>query len=350
MTEIYEEHPEIYHYTTKSGLKGILDTQTLWATHYAALNDTTEIRHMRETLVENLTPIMRVLLDERRKNSFSLKRKISKCGGLPNAARKEAESLVDVFYKVTFGLGEENSDSLSVPFAEPFITSFCSHDGADQYTKENGLLSQWRSYGSVEGFAIVFDTRGLCDLLVHEKETYHCSSGAFGDVIYDDEKDKIDEEFKDLFDRIRVIYKEMLDDISDNIDQIYGPFVNSVSRFKHRAFHEEREVRIISCPYTQGLMNKLHLTEPETWKQEAAKKKTKQVHNLPDARGGYIALFDFEDRMPLPIKRVIVGPQRNQTPLRSEVKSLVRGMGIDVLCSETPYMPSVVSTEREKPC
>ena len=158
MTEVHEAHPEIYHYTTRQGLTGIFDTQTLWATHYSALNDTSEIRHMRDTLVENLLPHMRDLLQKYRENSFKVKREITKLGGLPKVAKREASGLVDAFYETTFGPEHHGVVKSRVPFAEPFIFSFCSHGKDDQYTQANGLLSQWRSYGSGEGFAMVFDT------------------------------------------------------------------------------------------------------------------------------------------------------------------------------------------------
>ncbi len=36
----------IYHYTTEEGLRGILESQCLWATHFQYLNDTEEIQHI----------------------------------------------------------------------------------------------------------------------------------------------------------------------------------------------------------------------------------------------------------------------------------------------------------------
>ena len=34
---------ELYHYTGIHGLKGIIESQTLWATHYKYLNDAEEV-------------------------------------------------------------------------------------------------------------------------------------------------------------------------------------------------------------------------------------------------------------------------------------------------------------------
>lgn len=46
------EHPELHHYTTYVGLKGIYRSNTLWATHFAHLNDTTEVVHLQPPLLE----------------------------------------------------------------------------------------------------------------------------------------------------------------------------------------------------------------------------------------------------------------------------------------------------------
>ena len=62
---------------------------------------------------------------------------------------------------------------------------------------------------------MVFDTKRLCELLPLEQQTYHYSTIGAGDVIYDDEKDKIEDEFRELFDNMKKIHSEMLEDISD---------------------------------------------------------------------------------------------------------------------------------------
>ena len=51
-----EEHPELYHYTSISGLEGILKSQMLRATHAAYLNDTTELSAFKERLPGILAP------------------------------------------------------------------------------------------------------------------------------------------------------------------------------------------------------------------------------------------------------------------------------------------------------
>jgi len=80
-----------------------------------------------------------------RRSEREVAQAIEQTGVLDIAAQLAAEGLVDSFYKVSF----ESRDSFS--FAEPYITSFCTH--ADwPYERENGLLSQWRGYGGAGGY------------------------------------------------------------------------------------------------------------------------------------------------------------------------------------------------------
>jgi hypothetical protein len=41
-------HPELHHYTTFAGLKGIVESNTLWATHFLDLNDSREVFLLEE--------------------------------------------------------------------------------------------------------------------------------------------------------------------------------------------------------------------------------------------------------------------------------------------------------------
>jgi hypothetical protein len=52
-----------------------------------------------------------------------------------------------------------------------YVTCFCG-ESDDEYVNQNGLLSQWRGYGD-GGFAIVFDTRGIEELLDIESRQFN---------------------------------------------------------------------------------------------------------------------------------------------------------------------------------
>lgn len=75
--QIYEKHKVLYHYTTASGLKGILDRHTLWATHYKLLNDTSEIEHMKRAPIERVIPVSKEVILEYFRSSLTAKKKNS---------------------------------------------------------------------------------------------------------------------------------------------------------------------------------------------------------------------------------------------------------------------------------
>jgi hypothetical protein len=62
----------------------------------------------------------------------------------------------------------------------------------------------------------------------------------------------------------------------------------------------------------------------------------KTIHAREDG-APYIELFDFEGSRPLPITRIIVGPQKDQSSSMKEVEGIV-GDQIEVHCSETPHL------------
>ena len=59
MQKVSEEYRKLYHYTTWEGLLGILQTQTLWATHYRFLNDYSELVLIRDKLIDSVVPIVK---------------------------------------------------------------------------------------------------------------------------------------------------------------------------------------------------------------------------------------------------------------------------------------------------
>lgn len=184
--DVWDEHDRLYHYTTQHGLRGILNSQMLHATHYKFLNDPSEMHHMAPKLRSLVEPHARKALSALAadKNVMS---KIEADGGLEKVVEHDVRRAVDALYKVTFG-----SDGRA-KFYEPFIVSFCGHK--DSYERENGLLSQWRGYGQDAGYALVFDTKKLADLVSADAEIHHYDSGNLGDVIYDGDEEGFKKEF-----------------------------------------------------------------------------------------------------------------------------------------------------------
>jgi hypothetical protein len=149
--DFVSSHPELHHYTTFSGLSGIIRSNTIWATHFSNLNDKSEVLLLRNPLTQAVANsylgyiLIRQGIDSRFRDF------IIQHGGHSEVATSDARRLINILYARIF----ENS------LAEPFIRSFCSHANDQSYEKENGLLSQWRGYGSDGGFCMVFDTAAL---------------------------------------------------------------------------------------------------------------------------------------------------------------------------------------------
>ncbi len=71
--------------------------------------------------------------------------------------------------------------------------------------------------------------------------------------------------------------------------------------------------------------------------------RNKPVKSLRQSREGdpkkpQIVLFDFEGAEHLPIKRIIVGPQTDQSSAVAMAKRLVAGTSINVTASKTPLV------------
>ena len=60
-------YPELHHYTSYAGLSGILESQTIWATHFFHLNDSSEVSLLRDPLtVAVKRRFVRALIDRQR--------------------------------------------------------------------------------------------------------------------------------------------------------------------------------------------------------------------------------------------------------------------------------------------
>jgi hypothetical protein len=128
-------HPELHHYTTRSGLEGICKTNSLWAIHFSNLSDTSEIVLLKKPLEAALATLFKRLIIEWQRESFYVRRQVAKKGGLEVVAREHARSFVDANFIAAFTGGKAS------PLAVPFISSFCSHANDHPYEQENGLLS-----------------------------------------------------------------------------------------------------------------------------------------------------------------------------------------------------------------
>jgi hypothetical protein len=250
-------------------------------------------------------------------------------GGIPEFSERVVTDLVEGLYKITF----QNNASFS--FAEPFITSFCSHAADHLYEKEHGLLGQWRGYGGDGGFCIVFDTVKLAKLLGREFDSHYWLHLHISLVHYALSTASI----KDVFHKVIEVCGYFIAGILEGrapppMDDGFAPFVAGATLFKHHGFSEEREVRIVAIPGSDEVQKRVQAEYPAEF--QASPLKCIRERGSSNGKRRYIALFDTLG-VPLPIKRVIVGPSAHQNENCKRVASLL-GDTVSVTVSETPFI------------
>jgi hypothetical protein len=132
---------DLYHYTDAGGLHGILESNRLWATHAAYLNDSQEFVYGMQVIINELSAWVKDVPEE------------AKQGWDP------ALPLPGVMIPVAIWLSaaavaahlQQRTQFLRQNFG-PFVT--CLSEEGDQ-------LSQWRGYGGGGGYAIRFDPQAL---------------------------------------------------------------------------------------------------------------------------------------------------------------------------------------------
>lgn len=324
---VSEGCPELYHYTSRLGLEGIFRTQSLWASRFEVMNDPGEFLYAKRFYVDAVAKQIKAHLIERRRASFKFQRMLEKLAADVTAfAKEQAIELVEMYYDTTMFTGLQHGEK--VPFCVPYITSFCSHTLDMKHEQENGLLSQWRWYGRDGGFAIIFDTLKLEELIRKEFERFDYVTICFFDVQYDEDPRGLKASFKSMVDMMAEERVARMAGERGDIGEHFEPFLKTAPRLKHRAFFEEREVRIVAYPVYQefrdyNIRHKLENSGRPIKRLEA---------NAPKP---HLSLFEgFEER--LPIKRIIVGPSRGQKEAGEWARALV-GDRIEVRLSETPF-------------
>jgi hypothetical protein len=320
------EHPELHHYTTGQGLTGILASKTIWATHFSDLNDSSEVKLLQAPLRQAVAARCKALVVEHQSKGISFMKRVQQLGGPQKVARDLAQSFVDSLYQITFDTDEEKR------FGAPFIASFCSHAADQSYEREHGLLSQWRGYGRDGGYCMVFDTAKLIDFLSAEYSSFDYVHLNISAARYGDQNADISKLFPELVDRSEHFISEALKGNREpSGGEGLGEFLAGATLFKHRGFHEEREVRIAAMPGSKELQA-LMLLEDQKLQLRALK-----TISLPGEKSGrrHISLFEGFD-VALPIKRVIVGPSHDQQGRATKVRELLP-TNIPITMSETPF-------------
>lgn len=130
----------LFHYTTATGLVGMVDSGEIWGTAYYCANDEQELSAGKGVL----TPLLR-----------------SATSAMLAANDQRLETFrqrgLDVYQHADHF--EQQITDLALSSLCAYITCFCKPSANEDFL--HGLLSQWRGYGSDGGYAIQFSRKKL---------------------------------------------------------------------------------------------------------------------------------------------------------------------------------------------
>jgi hypothetical protein len=282
--EIWEEYPEVYHYTNFSTVLLIIHSGTLRATRFDLLNDTEEINYAKS--------IIATKIKEKK----------------PQLSIEKAKRSVEYFL-----------EPLGVEF---YIASFCGKNSTtNPYHHDNGLLSMWRNYGADGGGAIAFNTKNIFTTVARSSYSPDTPPAVvMNEVVYQGENDA-NEDYQKSLDRFASHVSELIDDPLPNRELMIDPPPPNDEEFyrvrelladllylticsKHPAFFEEREVRIGLC-----FINNIA-------------KKRLAVPLQP--------FHEIQLSPPQDILRIIIGPHKDQKERFNFLKSYLSAVNPDI--------------------
>ena len=324
---VVEVHKELYHYTTASGLQSIVESQQLRATNIAYLNDAEEHTGFFDRRLPYLLeePIRTAVTELARTEQGQ--QHIEAVGGIETAIEGLKSDLV------------KSLRSTTLKFNSPYIASFCS--ALSQRVQDDGLLSQWRGYGSDGGYALVFKADRLQKLLDEESKSYQYQFLGWGDVEYYDQDTDQKAAHPETIECEQIIqkgiYKFVRTQKQEHFDPLHTPITMLSCSHKHRGFSEEAEVRIMAIPVNDAAF--------KVAQESGDKRPRKSVHFV--TKNGvlvpYVMLFGRQPNgtaSKLPIKKVIVGPHPERFKRQKAVGSLLKQHEIEaeVTVSDIPYL------------
>jgi hypothetical protein len=295
----------LYHYTNTNGLCGIVQTGKFFATDIRFLNDSLEI----ENGANNLKSIIKSIISKN----------ISKFDKFFDESLEDSH-IEDFSNYISDAIVGSRAFSLTDAM-NIYVISFCQHK--DSYHQKNGLLSQWRGYGSGEGYCLVFEESELKEFI-----RVHCLSRNLtqksGSVVYSNYKSMI----KD-YDSFTEMIIKLVGDVISSEDHVPAPtpFMDTIYDMaifaKHRAFKEEMEYRfsinvLINDDYDRDISRRF------------INKDGIVVPSISIGHSGDISRL---------IKKVIIGPGRNSDEKAIGVDELRRQkqLNFEISVSDTPF-------------
>ncbi len=268
---------QVYHYTTAEGLKGIVQSNSLWASGAYYLNDTSEIEYGCRLAASVLEK------------------------GFADAGTAFAEAVLRHAHTILL-----DPDQRKIRIVTLYVACFCEGDN---------LLSQWRTYSRQSGFALGFRVADLR----HLQAEY--TTVSVDQVLYT-EQEQIQRVHSMASSALAIltdadVVRGNADDHS-NDDVIHAGgevarlLLSAVTSFKSPDFAEEREWRLVCQPY--------HAVDSD---------KINSVHKIvrfrSSARGliPYVELAANTSTRALPIESIRFGPTQNPELARSSTRLLL---------------------------
>lgn len=215
LTEFKRKLGRFIYYTTAETAFQILKSQEIWMRSTLTMNDYMEVQHGMNCLREAYDSI----------DGENFNAALDACfTNISGEIRSLFNTWVPGFQRDTF------------------VVCFSEHFPDDD---NHGLLSMWRAYGGNSGIALVFN----CEAMIQKSDAL---AAYISPVAY-----MVTEDVKLELKKITVKLEENREYIKELSRESIKNVVFSMLRFavicnKHRAFHEEREWRVVSSPAIQS--------------------------------------------------------------------------------------------------
>lgn len=190
---------KLSHYTTLSGLEGIVRTRSLWASNASFLNDKAELTH-----------------------ALNASEKAIKLLSSENALQAWGPAIKTAFDKLKKGLQ-----------AQSYVACFC---------RDDDNLSQWRGYGgAVQGVSLTFKQSKLTKRL--RKDSAHLQHVVYAKLSTAQKlRDALEAELRDIAELEEALGAS---DEGEQQADIMARISRLLPKFKHLGFRDEREWRYV---------------------------------------------------------------------------------------------------------
>ncbi len=276
----YTDQLVLYHYTTLNGLKGILQTKSLWCTDTSSLNDPMELRYGKKLITDKLNEIIEI------EENMLIKDLLSELIGYVNVFDTN-------LYRV-------------------FIACFCEDDN---------LLSQWRAYaGKGVGYNIGFNFSSDTKFSHHQENISDESHIILRKIIYDPVKqdEVISRSINNIIEEAKRVEESLLGRSglpdawsSQAALEAVNILFDVIMSLKNPVFEEEKEWRLIKVIDPNRLLTLL------------------QFRNIDERLALYLSTIIYENNEGnycCPISKIKFGPILDEKITKSNLELFVNNL------------------------